>query len=89
MESTASNAPVIVLRDGPLKASVWENETEKGRYLSTTFAKIYSKNDEVKDGHIFGRNDLLPLSYTEATLTRVTEHLSQLQVLHFLLQFRT
>jgi hypothetical protein len=56
------NAPVIVIRDGALKASIWENEGENGTYLTTTFAKTYTKDSKPKDTQVFSRSDLLPLS---------------------------
>ena len=62
MATNSKNAPIIVIRDGALKASVWENESESGTYLSTTFAKTYTKDDKPKDTQAFGRGDLLPLS---------------------------
>lgn len=62
MATSEKNTPIMTLRDGALKASVWENEGENGKYLSTTFAKTYTKDGEPMDGHVFSRSDLLPLS---------------------------
>lgn len=62
MADKESNKPLIVLRDGPLKASMWENEGENGSFLSTTFAKTYTKDGVPKDGRNFSQGDLLPLS---------------------------
>lgn len=62
MKPINSKLPVISLRDGALKASIWENNGESGSYLSTTFTKTYTKDGQPADGHIFGRHDLLPLS---------------------------
>lgn len=61
-KNETNKAPIIVIRDGALKASVWENEGENGTYLTTTFAKTYTKNDKPSDTQTFGRSDLLPLS---------------------------
>ncbi len=33
--------PVDTLRDGPLKASIWKNETERGAAFNTTFSRVY------------------------------------------------
>ncbi len=60
--SDSRNPPIEVLRDGSLKVSIWKNEGENGSYLSTTFAKTYTKDSEAKDGHVFGKNDLLPMA---------------------------
>lgn len=62
MAQSTNNAPVMVIRDGALKASIWENEGENGSYLTTTFARTYTKDGETKDTNSFGRNDLLALS---------------------------
>lgn len=37
----ATNKPIDTIRDGSLKATVWENEGEKGPYYNVTFAKTY------------------------------------------------
>ncbi len=60
--SMQNNQPVKVLRDDPLKASIWENKGEKGGYLSAKFTKTYSKDGELHDTTVFNRSDLLTLS---------------------------
>jgi len=40
-----SKPPADVLRDGPLKASIWRNEGEKGPYYSTTFSRTYQDQE--------------------------------------------
>lgn len=62
MAQSTNKAPVMVIRDGALKASIWENEGENGSYLTTTFARTYTKDGEPKDTNSFGRNDLLAVS---------------------------
>ena len=37
----SKSPPVEVLRDGALKATIWENEGENGTYFTTTFARTY------------------------------------------------
>lgn len=74
MTDQKRNAPIIVLRDGSLKASVWENDGENGKYLTTTFAKTYSNDGDPQDTQSFGKSDLLAISelarraYTKAVL---------------------
>ena len=46
--TTVPNKPIETLRDSRLKASIWENESEKGPYYTVSLAKIY----EDKDGHL-------------------------------------
>lgn len=55
--------PEDVLRDGNLKASIWRNESERGDFFATTFARTH-KDDEgnIRDSHSFVGADLLKLS---------------------------
>lgn len=63
MNAQTSDPPVAVIRDGMLKASIWENYGERGVYYATTFAKTYEdKNGDLKDGHSFTGTDLLRLA---------------------------
>jgi hypothetical protein len=60
--STASpkNKPIEVIRDGVLKATIWENEGENGVIYSTTLARTYHANDgSLKDAHSFSGSELL------------------------------
>lgn len=61
-QTKPKNAPIVVIRDGALKASIWENEGENGTYLTTTFAKTYTKDNKPRDTQVFSRSDLLPLT---------------------------
>ncbi len=70
METNSKNPPVIVIRDGALKVSIWENQSESGSFLSATFAKTYTKDEKPRDGHSFSRGDLLPLSELIRTVYR-------------------
>ncbi|MEM7668469.1 MAG: hypothetical protein AAF317_04860 [Pseudomonadota bacterium] len=57
------HAPVDVIRDGAIKATIWENQGQKGTYLSTTFAKTYEdQNGDLKDTNTFTQSELLRVS---------------------------
>jgi len=43
--NSPKNKPLGVLRDGTLKATIWENEGENGTYFTTTFARTYQAGD--------------------------------------------
>ncbi|MEM8750720.1 MAG: hypothetical protein AAGF28_10480 [Pseudomonadota bacterium] len=59
----SSKPPTSVIRDGSLKATIWENQGEKGVFHTTTFAKVYEDRDgNLKDTNGFGRNDLLKVA---------------------------
>lgn len=63
--STASpkNKPIEVIRDGVLKATIWENEGENGVIYSTTLARTYHANDgSLKDAHSFLGSELLRIA---------------------------
>ncbi|MEM7651525.1 MAG: hypothetical protein AAF204_05535 [Pseudomonadota bacterium] len=58
-----SAPPADVLRDGALKATIWQNEGEKGPYFTTKLAKTYEdKNGNIRDTDNFGQNDLLRIA---------------------------
>lgn len=55
--------PASVIRDGDLKASIWENSGKNGPYFTTTFAKTYrDRNNELRDTSVFNNSDLLRIS---------------------------
>ncbi len=55
--------PVENLREGPLKAAIWRNESEKGAYHSVTLARTYKdKNGEPRDTNSFRAKDMLGVS---------------------------
>jgi hypothetical protein len=63
MNNQHNDPPVATLRDGMLKASIWENYGERGVFFATTFAKTYEdENGDLKDGHSFTGTDLLRLA---------------------------
>ena len=54
------NAPLTTLRDGMLKATVWENEGKTGPYHSVTLSKLYEGDDgKLKETQSFSPSDLL------------------------------
>ncbi|MEX0283341.1 MAG: hypothetical protein AB3N23_01890 [Paracoccaceae bacterium] len=65
MERTpAPIQPIETLRDGRLKATIWENSGQSGLYHSVTLAKTF----EDRDGKLQDSN-----SFTGAELLRVAE----------------
>jgi len=59
----SSTPPTTVIRDGNLKASIWQNEGEKGTYFTTILAKTYRDQDgNLRDTNAFNSNDLLGIS---------------------------
>lgn len=55
------NIPLDTLRDGRLKATIWENVNEKNEtYHSVTLAKTYEdRNGKLQDSHSFSGGELL------------------------------
>tara|TARA_R110000851_G_scaffold162265_2_gene305961 strand:- start:490 stop:828 length:339 start_codon:yes stop_codon:yes gene_type:complete len=62
--SNTPNQPLETLRDGRLKATLWENESENGTYHTVTLAKVY----EDKDGHLQETS-----SFSASELLRIAE----------------
>ena len=60
--SKENQGPEETIRDGFLKATIWKNEGEKGPYFTVSVAKTYEKDGELRDGHSFSGQDLLPLA---------------------------
>lgn len=61
--SDQKNRPVETLRDGNLKAAIWENEREDKTMQNVQFRKSYRDQDgQYRDTDSFGSNDLLRLS---------------------------
>jgi len=55
--------PVESLRDGSVKAAIWENEGDKGKFHSVTFTRTYrDKEGNYADTNRFSGTDLLKLS---------------------------
>ncbi|MDQ0314617.1 hypothetical protein [Amorphus orientalis] len=73
------NKPVDTLRDGRVKASIWEKETDKGPFHSVTFARTYRDQDgNYADAHSFSGTDLLKVSrLAERTYDQVQERRAQ------------
>ena len=54
------NHPIDTLRDGALKATIWENEGEKGSFFSVTLARTYTDREgRPRDTSSFSSNELL------------------------------
>jgi hypothetical protein len=62
-KNTESKPPVARIRVGSVTASIWENQTEKGKRYSATYQQRY-KDDEGKwqSSHSFGGTASLFLS---------------------------
>ena len=54
------NRPVETFRDGRLKATVWQNESEKGVYHSVSLAKIFEdQSGKLRETNSFSAGELL------------------------------
>lgn len=51
--------PANTLRCGSIKATIWENNSEKGPFFATTFSRPFKDHaGEWRNGTSFGLNDL-------------------------------
>lgn len=56
----AQNQPIETLRDGRLKATLWENQGENGPYHTVTLAKVYEgKDGQLQETSSFSAGELL------------------------------
>ena len=63
-----NNQPVSTLRYGHIKATIWENTSEKGPFFAATFSRPFKDQSGAwRNGTSFGLNDL------EALLTVARE----------------
>jgi len=59
-EPQKNKGPEATIRDGRLKATIWRNESEKGHYYTTSFARTYEDKDgKIRDSNSFPATDLL------------------------------
>ena len=51
--------PIHTLRYGNIKATIWQNESEKGTFFATTFSRPFKDQSGTwRNGTSFGLNDL-------------------------------
>lgn len=63
MSNENKPTPVETLRDGRLKATIWENQNENGSYHSVSLAKTYEdKQGRLQDSHSFTGSELLRIA---------------------------
>ena len=54
-----NNKPANTLRYGSIKATIWENTSEKGPFFATTFSRPFKdQSGKWRNGTSFGLNDL-------------------------------
>ena len=54
-----NNKPANTLRCGSIKATIWQNVSEKGPFFATTFSRPFKdQSGEWRNGISFGLNDL-------------------------------
>ena len=58
-QAPRNNKPANQLRCGNIKATIWENTSEKGPFFSTTFSRPFKDQSGTwRNGTSFGLNDL-------------------------------
>ena len=54
-----NNQPATTLQYGRIKATIWENSSEKGPFFATTFSRPFrDQSGAWRNGTSFGLNDL-------------------------------
>ena len=60
--ATNNKKPTHTLRCGNIKATIWQNLSEKGPFFATTFSRLFKDQSGVwRNGTSFGLNDLQAL----------------------------
>lgn len=63
MTKTTKQRPVKTLRDGAIKAAIWQNESENGPFFAVTFARTYKDSEgKLHDNDSFSGSQLLQLA---------------------------
>ena len=61
--TTSVNKPIDRLRDGALKATIWENEGPKGIFYSVELSRTYrDEHGNYQDSHSFSGAELLRIA---------------------------
>lgn len=70
-----ARGPEDTLREGPLKATIWRNDSEKGPYRTTEYTRSYKdKEGNWRDTNAMRETDNLPLRHLSGrTHDRVME----------------
>ncbi|MEM7670831.1 MAG: hypothetical protein AAF317_17165 [Pseudomonadota bacterium] len=62
-DDQSTRRPIETLREGQLKAAIWQNESDNGKYHSVTVARTYKDQDgNLQDTSSFRAKDMLGLS---------------------------
>jgi len=56
--ATEKQKPIHKIKVGLVQASIWEQTTEKGNFLTVTFSNSYKKGEEWKNGHSYQAHEL-------------------------------
>jgi hypothetical protein len=65
-ENASNNQPVHKIRHGPISASIWTQDTDRGPLFNVTFQRSYKDGEVWKNSTSFGRNNLLVVSLIAA-----------------------
>ncbi|MEM6385294.1 MAG: hypothetical protein AAF718_03560 [Pseudomonadota bacterium] len=79
MSEQKKNHPIETLRDGNLKAAVFENARENGTQHNVSFARLYQDREgQTREAQSFSGSDLLRLSkLAERSYEAIRERRSQ------------
>lgn len=74
-----TNKPVIEIRDGAIKVTVWPNDSEKGTFYSVELVRSYKDGENWKEsrslsgGDVLRGANLLTLAHNEILHLKATE----------------
>lgn len=59
MTNSTKQKPAAALRDGAIKATLWQKQGEKGVFFNVTLSRTYKDGDDYKDSYSFSGAELL------------------------------
>ena len=59
MTNSTKQTPAATLRDGATKATLWQQQSEKGVFYNVTLSRTYKDGDEYKNSSSFSGAELL------------------------------
>lgn len=75
---TEKQRPADTLRQGPLKATIWKNESENGPLFNTTISRTYQDKEGVwQETSTMREKDLLPMGELGRTAFQRVNELKQ------------
>lgn len=68
--SEAKQKPIHRIRCGSVSAAIWQNDSQKGPFLTASVERTYREGDDFKSSSSFAETDLAALALVAADAAR-------------------